>query len=135
MAKVKFDPAKWARRAGAAGSDYQAGVASPRTSQSGAAIASKELYAQGVNAAIAQGSYEKGLAKSGDAKWQKGVREKGVSRYSQGVTGAQDEYGAGFRPFVSALESLDLGPKGPKGTNYGRTQIVGEALRAVKQSL
>ena len=132
MAKVKFDSSKWARRASASAGDYAAGVSSPRRSQSQSAIASKDVYAAGVNAAIAAGSYEKGLAKAGDAKWQKGVRDVGQSRYSQGVATSETEYSAGFRPFVSVLEGLDLGPKGPKGTNYGRTQIVGEALRAAK---
>ena len=135
MPKVNFDASKWARRASASAGDYHAGTASPRRSQSQSAIASKDVYAAGVNAAIASGAYEKGLSKSGDAGWQKGIREKGVGRYSQGVSGAQNEYAAGFRPFVAVIEGIDLGPKGPKGTNYGRVQQIGEALRAAKSSV
>ena len=135
MPKVRFDPSKWANRAAASGSEYQSGAANPRRSQSASAIEAKDNYAMGVNSAIAEDRYAKGLQKSGDAKWQKGIREKGQQRYQQGVVGAQDEYRAGFQPYASALTGLELGPKGPKGQNYGRVQQVGEMLRAVKKGL
>ena len=130
--KVRFDPAKWVMRAGAAGGEYGTGVQNPRRSQSATAIAAKDVYAAGVQAAIGRGAYEKGLSKAGDAKWQKGVAEKGKARYGQGVTAGADAYRQGFGPYASVLGGLELGPRGPKGQNYGRVQQVGEALRAAK---
>ena len=137
MPKVNFDAAKWARRSAGASSDYAAGVASPKRSQSASAIASKDVWSAALQAAIGAGSYEKGLQKSGDSKWQKGVREVGQTRYSQGVSNptAQSDISSGFAPFKATIESLDLGPKGPKGTNYNRVNLIGEALRATKASL
>lgn len=134
MSKVRFDPAKWANRAGAASDEYVDGVNNPRRSQSASAIAAKDVYAQAITDAIGRGAYEKGLERAGDAKWSKGVREKGRTRYQTGVRGAQDEYRKGFEPYARALESIDLGPRGPKGQNYDRVQKVGEMLRKIKES-
>jgi len=134
MPKVRFDPAKWSLRAGAAGGEYASGVASPRRSWSSAASEAKENFAAGVQTAIAEDRFAKGVSKAGDAKWRKGVTEKGRGRYTQGVQVAQDEYRAGFAPYVSVIEGVELGPRGPKGQNYDRVQKIGEALRAAKAS-
>lgn len=133
MPTVRINPEKWASRASGAGADYASGVRAPRRSQSAAAIAAKENYKAGVTLAISEGRFEKGLQKAGDAKWLKGATEKGEQRFTQGVLGTQQEYAAGFAPFAQALTSLSLAPRGPKGTNYGRVQAVGEALRNAKK--
>ena len=133
--KVRFDPGKWSSRSAGAAGEYEEGVRSPRRSQSAEAVAAAPVWASQIQDAISRGAYEKGLAKAGDAKWQKGVREKGRMRYSQGVGISQDEYSVGFRPYVGVLEGLDLGPRGPKGQNYDRVQKVGEALREAKLSM
>ena len=132
--EVRLNAEKYARNASNASGDYLAGAQSPRRSQSAAAIASEGNYEAGVQAAIGRKAYSAGLRKSGDGKWQKGILDKGRSRYQQGVTVAKDEYAAGFSPYASILSSLTLQPRGPKGTNYGRVQAVGDALRAKKVS-
>ncbi len=133
MPLVRTNSEKWANRASGSGADYEAGVRAPRRSQSASAIAAKENWKQGVTLAASEGRFEKGLQKSGDAKWQKGSLEKGSARFTSGVLGATGAYEAGFAPFASALGSVQLAPRGPKGTNYGRVQAVGEALRAAKK--
>ncbi len=133
MPTVRNNPEKWASRSSGAGAEYASGVRAPRRSQSAAAIAAKENWKAGVTLAASEGRFEKGLQKSGDAKWLKGATEKGEQRFTSGVLSAQQEYAAGFAPFASALGSLTLAPRGPKGTNYGRVQAVGEALRAAKK--
>ena len=126
---------KWATRAAAAGGEYASGAASPRRSWQASAAASKDNYAAGVNTAISEGRYEKGISKAGDAKWNKGIQEKGRARYQQGVGIAQAEYQAGYAPYAAKLGSVTLPPRGPKGTNYGRVQAVGEALREAKKTI
>lgn len=135
MPKVRFDPDKWASRAGGAGTEYAEGVQNPRRSQSASAIAAADVWASQIQTAISNGSYAKGLSEAGDAKWQRGVREKGRTRYQSGVMAGKDAYRSGFQPYASALESLDLGPRGPKGQNYDRVQRVGELLREVKSRM
>ncbi len=133
MPAVRSNPEKWANRSSAASADYAQGVQSPRRSWSQSASAAKENYKSGVALAASEGRYEKGVQKAGDAKWQKGATEKGAQRFSQGVLGAQQNYSSGFAPFAAALQGVNLPPRGPKGTNYGRVQAVGEALRAAKK--
>ncbi len=131
---VKIDQEKYARRASAAGQDYAQGTQSPRRSQSESAIAASKNYEAGIAESIAQKSFEKGLRKAGDAKWQKGVQEKGRARYQQGVSVAGADWSTAMQPFSAALNALTLEPRGPKGQNYGRTQKVGDALRAAKKA-
>lgn len=133
--EVKHNPSKWSTRAAAAGSDYEQGTARPRVPWSQAAAGASENYAAGVNAAIGEGRYGKGVSRAGDATWRKGITEKGRARYSQGVAIGQSEYDSGYRPYAEALRGVSLSPRGPKGTNYSRVQEVGEALRNAKKSL
>lgn len=127
---IKFDPAKWASRAQGAVGDYKKGVQAPRRSWSAAAAASEGNFEAGINAAIGKKSYSKGVNAAGDAKWKKNADEKGGQRYGQGVAASQDEYRTGFAPFADVLNSISLTPRGPKGTNYGRVQEIGQALQA-----
>jgi len=132
--EVRQNAEKFARNASNASGDYLAGAQSPRRSQSAAAIAAEPNYESGVTAAISRKAYSTGLRKAGDGKWQKGIQDVGRARYQQGVAAAKDEYSSGFAPYASVLSGLTLQPRGPKGTNYGRVQMVGDALRAKKLS-
>lgn len=130
--EVRINGPKWATRAAAASGDYASGAASPRRSWSQAASAAEENYKAGIAEASARGAYGKGISAAGDAKWQRGIAEKGRTRYQQGVAVSQDNYVRGFQPYADTLRSITLTPRGPKGTNYGRTQQVGDAMRARK---
>lgn len=130
--EVRNNPQKWATRSSAASGDYAAGARSPRRSWSASAAASEANYEAGVNEAIGRKAFGKGVQDAGDGKWQKGIEEKGRTRYQSGVAVAQGEYSAGFAPYEQVLRSTTLPPRGPKGSNYGRVQAVGEALRSRK---
>ena len=75
------------------------------------------------------------MEKSGDAKWQSGVKNKGRANYQSGVRIAKAAYDRGFSPYKSVIESVSLPPRGPKGTNYGRVEAIGEALRKAKEGM
>lgn len=134
MPQVRFNPAKWANRSQQASPEYATGVQNPRRSWAASAQASEGNYAAGVSEAASKGSYGKGVARASDAKWQKGALEKGRTRYGQGVSVSQEEYSAGFQPYANAINGLTLQPRGPKGSNYGRVQQIGDALRNIKQT-
>ena len=130
--QVKVNGAKWATRASAAAGDYANGTQTPKRSWSEATSASKANYEAGIAAANSRDAFAKGVQSAGDQAWRSGIENKGRARFSQGVAIAQNKYESGFRPFASAIESAQLPPRGPKGTNYGRVQAVGEALRNAK---
>lgn len=132
--QVRNNPSKWARNSAGASADYASGAQNPRRSWAESTQASEGNYEAGVQEAIGRKAFSKGVQDAGDSKWKAGIQEKGRARYSQGVAVAQDEYQKGFAPYVSTLNSLTLPPRGPKGQNYQRSQLVGEAMRETKLS-
>lgn len=125
---------KWSQRAQAAGADYTSGVKNPRNDWAGNTAASKDAWSQGVQQAVASGRFEKGVTKAGTSKWQTGAVNKGAARYPQGVAAGAGNYQNGFGPFLQAIGSITLPPRGPKGSpnNYQRVQAIGAALHQLK---
>lgn len=125
---------KWVRRAGQAGPDYARGVQNPRTSWAEATQAASEAQAAGVQQAIAEDRFEKGVAKAGNAKWQRKAVTIGAQRFGPGVAAAKGDYESGFAPYAAVIQGITLPPRGPKGDprNYERVKLIGEALNAAK---
>ena len=125
---------KWAEVTPQSAGEYQSGVQSPKKSWSQAAADGAENYNAGVQEAITRGAFEKGVSAAGDSAWQKGALEKGVSRWPQGVRLGKNKYSSGFAPYHSAISSVTLSPRGPKGDprNYDRVREIGEALHETK---
>lgn len=126
--------AKYVARAQAAVPDYKAGVASPRRSQSQSAIAAAGTWSQAVQQAATNGSYQKGLQASGDAKWQANSTNKGGVRYGPGVAAAQQSWASGVQPYLQTLSNLTLPPRGVRGSpqNIQRVSAVDDALSKLK---
>lgn len=134
---VSDSGAKWARRAGSAGGEYEEGVRNPKTSWATATAAAKKAYDAGVTAAISRNAFQNGVKKAGDTKWQANAIAKGPARYTQGVQLAQGDYESAVAPFNQALTSLTLPPRGPKGdpSNINRVAMVAKTLHDVKLQL
>jgi len=128
---------KFARVVSQRGPDYQAGIENPRRDQATAAAAAEPAYEAGVQAAIAEKRFGKGIRKAGSAKWQRGAREKGVARWPAGVAAAQPDFEAGFEPFRAALERTELPPRRAKRdpANLLRVAKVVEAMIATAKSV
>jgi hypothetical protein len=126
--------AKWSSRASAAGQAYSDGVSNPRSPWAASTEAAAPAYGAGVQAAVSNGRFAKGVAAAGDAKWQANSKSKGVQRYPQGVQQAQSAYQSGVAPYLSALGSIQLPPRGPKGDpgNVNRVSAIATALRKIK---
>lgn len=125
---------KYADRAGAASGDYVKGAQETTKDQSAAAIAAAPIFAQAMQQAITNGSFAKGLQKSGKAGWLKGVTEKGGNRYGEGVSNAAPRYAVESGKFDSARGAAASLPRGIKGSpqNIGRVTAVVNALRSQK---
>ena len=121
---------KFERRAGNAGTDYETGVSGVSDSeQQAATLDSADNWETGVQDAIAEGRFQTGV-ENPNKSWQEASLETGRSRFTQGASNAGDTWTEGFSPFADVLESLDLEPRGPRGSgaNYDRSRRVGEAL-------
>jgi len=125
---------KWVRRAGQAGPDYARGVQNPRTSWAEATSAAADAHAAGVQQAISEGRFEKGVSKAGNAKWQRKATSIGAQRYGPGVAAAKSDYETGFSPYAAVIQGVTLPPRGPKGDprNYERVKQIGDALHGAK---
>jgi len=134
---IKAIGEKWNRVVGQRGPDYQTGIENPRRDQATAAAAAEPAYEVGVQAAIAEKRFGKGVRKAGSAKWLKGAREKGVARWPAGVAAAQLDFENGFEPFRSALERTELPPRRAKRdpSNLMRVQKVCEVMIATAKAV
>ena len=135
MARVRGNPSeKWVRRAGVASQDYAEGVQNPRTPWAAAAVAAAPIQAAAVQAAIQRGSYQKGITRAGDARWQSKSLSKGAVRFGPGVQDAQTDYASGVAPYLNAINSAQLPPRGPKGDpkNLERVRVLNDALHKLK---
>jgi hypothetical protein len=126
--------AQWVTRVTASAPQYKAGVQNPREDWATATVAGKDNYAAGVQAALSNGSFEKGVQRAGSAKWSTRTLTIGAPRWIQGVTAGHAAYGAGFSKYHQIIAGLTLPPRGPAGSpqNIARVTVISEALHAAK---
>jgi len=137
MPKVRGNPSeKWARRAGQSSQDYAEGVTSPRVDWKQATLAAAKNQELGVQAAIQDKRFEKGVNAAGSAKWQQKALQKGQQRFVQGVQESQGDYETGVSPYLKVIEATTLPPRYPKGDprNIERVVALNKALRAAKSA-
>jgi hypothetical protein len=128
---------KWADVTPNRAAEYAAGVKAPRRDWATNTLAAEGRQAQGVQTAISEGRFGKGVRKAGNEKWTRKTLEKGTARWGQGVRLAQNDYETGFRPYRDAIEALSLPERGPKGDpgNINRVAIIAQTLHNVKRSM
>lgn len=135
MPKVKSNyGSKWARVTPGRTEDYSQGIQNPKQSWQSATLAAADNQAAGVQEAIRDKRFQKGVQKAGDSAWSQGALTKGVSRFGEGVQIAEDKYTQNFAPYVQTIESTTLPPRYPKGDprNIDRVKAIAMALRAKK---
>lgn len=138
MAKVRSGTGeKWARVTAQRSDDYQNGVNNPRTDWQAATLAGAKNQADGVQKAIQEKRFEKGVQRAGSQKWAKGATQKGVQRFASGVQVAQGDFESGIAPYLSVIEQTNLPPRYPKGDprNIERVKTMADALRKKKLSM
>lgn len=125
---------KWASRAAGAGQAYTQGVQNPKNSWATQTANAANNWANGVQAAVTDGRFAKGVQAAGDQKWSMGATTKGATRYPDGVRNAQPFYQQGFSKFATALTNFSLPARFPKGSpqNMDRSSAVATLLRNVK---
>ncbi len=125
---------KWARVTPQRTPDYEQGINNPKKSWSKSTMEAAANQAAGVQEAIREKRFEKGVAKAGDSTWQQGALSKGVSRFGEGVQIAESKYTNNFAPFAAVIEATSLPPRFPKGDprNIARVAAIATALRNKK---
>jgi len=127
---------KWEQVTPARAPQYEIGIRKPLRDWATNAAKQAGAWADGVQAAITDNRFEKGVKAAGQAKWQSGALEKGVKmgRWREGIGIAADEYAKGFGPFRDVIEATTLPPRRAKGDpdNIERVRIMADVLHKKK---
>lgn len=125
---------KWKTVTPGRSSEYEAGIINPLGDWVKATLAAKDAQKAGITQALAQGRFEKGVAKAGNATWQERTKLLGVRRWGEGVSVSGDRYANGFDPYQKVIATTVLPPRGPNGDprNNERTKAMSEALAKKK---
>lgn len=125
---------KFVQRASAAAGDYKTGVEASGQDWQSNTERSAENYATGVNQAISDGRFLRGVAAAGASKFVTRASTLGAQRFPTGVGAAENDWAKGTAPYLDKLKSMDLPPRRPKGDpgNQARAQKVAMELRALK---
>lgn len=126
--------AKWARRAGSAGAEYEEGVRSTTKDWAANTAAAEKNFVAGVTAAANAGRFGRGVQKAGNARWKRNASEKGPMRFSQGVQLAEGDYAGQMGPVLEAISRIDLPLKGIRGSdaNIGRVAALAKGLHQLR---
>lgn len=116
---------------------YEAGVRNPREDWATRTIAAESAWASGVQDAITQGRFAKGVRKAGTEKWQRKAIKVGVRRWSEGIREAEVDYQSGFAPYHETLSRLTLPERGARGDpkNIERVRVIAQALHKKRLEL
>jgi len=126
--------AKWGRVTPQRSQDYQEGVENPQKDWEKNTKAAESNYASGVQSAIADKRFGKGVSKAGTSKWKEKTISKGVQRWGPGVQVAQGDYEKGMAPVLDVIGRTSLPPRFPSGDprNIQRVQKLATALHNMK---
>jgi hypothetical protein len=135
VANLSDSASKFERRTSQSGQDYEAGVSGVSDSeQQSATLDATDAWETGVQESIANGTWEEGVRDPNNS-WQESALEMGSTRFTQAASMAGDTWQDSFSEFADTLESLNLQPRGPRGSeaNFQRSRAVGEALNNQRQ--
>jgi len=128
---------KWSRNASAAATEFAANAQAAADKWGVATRASGGNFRQAISAGNIQAKFERGVAKAIQlGRFAKKLAAVGSGRYSEGVGTAQSDWAQGFEPYHSALQTVTLPPRAPRGDarNYERVKAIGQTLNAKRIS-
>lgn len=114
---------------------YEDGVKNPKKDWEQSTLAAESNFEAGVQKAVANKSFGKGVKEAGTQKYKDGVIQKGVSRWPVGVSLAQEAFAKGFGPFRDVIERTTLPPRYARRDprNLARVAAIAKALGEAKE--
>lgn len=125
--------AKWRRRVEGASDDYRAGVAGKGNLFAANAAAASGSYKTAITAADIEARFKAGVSGAA-AKYTARATQLGPGRFAEAAPAAEPDFSRGMGPVLSAIASVDLPPRGPRGSagNYNRVKPIGDALSKLR---
>jgi hypothetical protein len=134
MAKKTADQIaqKYTRGVSGAGQDYAAGVQNPSRPWASSTVAGAARWQAGIQLAISNKSFQNGVSKAGDAKWQSAAINKGAQRYQSAATEAGQAYAQQAGKVMSAAAAAQAAVQSmPNETMEQRIARSAAAQRAI----
>ena len=126
---------KYQRGVAGAGADYSMGVQNPSRPWASSTAKGAGRWAAGVQEAIQNKSFERGVAAAGDAKWQAAAVGKGAQRYQAAAQEAAQEYAKVAGQIMSAGAAAQSAVQAmPNETLEQRIARSAAAQRAIHQA-
>jgi hypothetical protein len=109
---------KFRNRIAGSGPEYEAGVANPKRSWSGAYRAASDRMKAELMAALNEGRHVKGVEAVGDAGWATAAKTKGAPHFTQAADLAAKEYGKVVGDVLSAADAAAKAAENLPQTTY-----------------
>jgi hypothetical protein len=109
---------KYKERIAASGAEYEAGVASPKRSWSGAYRDASERMKAELLKALQEGKHIKGVENVGDAGWAAAAKTKGSPHFTAAADLASKEYGKVIGDVLSAGDAAAKAAQALPQTTY-----------------
>jgi hypothetical protein len=125
---------KFVTRAGQASGDYAEGVKGSGGDWEQKTRGAAGTWKQAVTEAAGTDRFERGVSEAGAQKYQSRASTLGAQRYAPGIQASEGEWARGFAPYHQALQGMELGPRGPRGSpaNYQISNAVAARLAAIR---
>lgn len=115
-----ISPQEAARRLASAGFNfadrYASGVEGKGSEWQRGASAAEGNYTQGIQRALSENAYKKGVDRASSSRYDEGVRTKGVNNWPTGMQLSEDRYIEGVQPYAGLWDAALPTPRGPKGS-------------------
>jgi hypothetical protein len=128
--------ANWQASAGAAATNYQAGINGYNGDWAGATVGAYNNWVAGLANAQANGNWQRGVQNAGTSGWKSASVAK-VGNYSTGFSAGAGEYGNAIGKVMGALQNIvpSLPPRGTYDQNKLRATTLMDSLHALKGQL
>jgi hypothetical protein len=123
--------AKWSQNTPNSGQFYKKSVEASGAKWQQGVDDADQAYQAGVNTAISNDLYSKGVAGK-SSKYVTKASTVGVTRFGPGVQAATSDFQQGIGKVLSVIGAITLPPRQGVGNNMQRAQIVADALHAAK---
>lgn len=125
---------KWGEVTPQRASEYIEGVKAPKEDWKAATLGAEKNYELGIQTALANKQFAKGVGRSSTGNWQSKAVEKGGARFGPGVSAGVGDYNSGFAAYRDVIANTSLPPRYPKGDprNIERVRVMAKALRDKK---
>jgi hypothetical protein len=114
--------------------DYEAGITKPKADWETQTLAAEDAWVGGVQEAISEKRFPKGVREKGTAGWQADTKQKGPERWAPGIGYGAPKYEKNYAHYRDVIERTTLPPKFAKGDprNFDRVIAIATALRQAK---